>query len=155
MSRSALFLSWSWCITPKTTKIPVNRQGFWVSIFNYSSIMTIQLNTPLFAEKRQEPLCFSADDITLCTPMPCKYSGISSKLRDSRQVFSQEITKRPALCLIETVMRGFSALLSMAPWRAFSKMFATMVTSVGDGTEISGFAAARISIVIFCAVAFC
>ena len=57
----------------KTRKNPCRSTGILVhSLFNYSSIITTQLNTPSAAEKRQEPLCFSADDITLCTPMPCK-----------------------------------------------------------------------------------
>ena len=77
----------------KTTKTPADWQEFKKSLFSYSSIMMVQLNTPSDAEKRQEPLYFSAVEITLWMPMPCKYSGISSNFRDWLQVFSHEITK--------------------------------------------------------------
>ena len=120
----------------------------------HSSIMTVHLNIPFLAEKRHEPLYFSEVEITLWIPIPCKCSGISSKWRVRLQVFSHEITRCPDLCFIEIAIRGSSALLSIAPWKAFSKMLAMTVTRDGGGTEISGFAAARISIAMFFAVAF-
>ena len=62
----------------------------------YSSMTTIQRNTPSFAEKRQEPLYLSAVAVMDWIPMPFKYSGISSKSKDRRQELSQLTTKRSA-----------------------------------------------------------